>query len=71
MLLGAGEVDIDFNVNVTLGGDGKLIGGPGGHPDAAQGAQLAIVTTALTGGGFAKMVERVSCVTTPGGSVDV
>ncbi len=71
MLLGAGEVDLGFNVNVAIGGNGQMIGGPGGHPDAAQGAELAIVTTTLTGGGFAKIVEDVACVTTPGGDVDV
>ncbi|WP_299028231.1 citrate lyase subunit alpha [uncultured Sulfitobacter sp.] len=71
MVLGAVEVDRAFNVNVTIGGDGSLIGGPGGHPDAAQGASLTIVTTGLTAGGYAKFVENVRCVTTPGASVDV
>ncbi len=71
MLLGAAEIDLDFNVNVALGGNGQIIGGPGGHPDAAQGAGLSIVTTTLTGGGFARVVEEVGCVTTPGIDVDV
>ncbi|RKE97680.1 citrate lyase subunit alpha/citrate CoA-transferase [Sulfitobacter guttiformis] len=71
MVLGAVEVDRHFNINVTLGGDGRLIGGPGGHPDAAQGAQLTIVTTGLVAGGFAKLVEHVRCVTTSGKHVDV
>lgn len=71
MVLGAVEVDRQFNVNVTIGGDGRLIGGPGGHPDAAQGAALTIVTTGLVAGGFAKLVENVRCVTTKGSTVDV
>ena len=71
MVLGAVEIDKDFNVNVTIGGDGRLIGGPGGHPDAAQGAQLTIVTTGLTAGGYAKLVNDVRCVTTPGADIDV
>ncbi|MEQ6204384.1 citrate lyase subunit alpha [Sulfitobacter sp. HNIBRBA2951] len=71
MVLGAVEVDAAFNVNVTIGGDGRLIGGPGGHPDAAAGARLTIVTTGLNGGGYAKLVERVRCVTTQGRDVDV
>jgi citrate lyase subunit alpha/citrate CoA-transferase len=71
MVLGAVEIDTHFNVNVTIGGDGRLIGGPGGHPDAAQGAALTIVTTGLTAGGYAKLVENVRCVTTSGKDVDV
>ena len=71
MLLGAAEVDAGFNVNVAVGGDGRLIGGPGGHPDTAEGARLTIVTTALTGGGFAKLVDEVACIVTPGKDVDV
>jgi citrate lyase subunit alpha/citrate CoA-transferase len=71
MVLGAVEIDRAFNVNVTIGGDGRLIGGPGGHPDAAQGAELTIVTTDLTAGGYAKLVEHARCVTTQGKDVDV
>lgn len=71
MVLGAVEIDRQFNVNVTIGGDGRLIGGPGGHPDAAQGAALTIVTTILTAGGYAKLVEHTRSVTTLGKDVDV
>jgi citrate lyase subunit alpha/citrate CoA-transferase len=31
MILGAAEIDLDFNVNVTLGSSGLIIGGSGGH----------------------------------------
>lgn len=71
MLLGAVEVDAGFNVNVVSGGDGRILGGPGGHPDTAAGAQLRIVTTELTGGGYAKLVEEVGTVSTPGHDVDL
>ncbi|MCR9135721.1 MAG: citrate CoA-transferase [Alphaproteobacteria bacterium] len=71
MLLGAIEVDRAFNVNVVNGGNGQIFGGPGGHPDAAFGASLSIVTTGLVGGGYAKLVDHVRCVSTPGDSVDV
>lgn len=71
MMLGAVEIDKHLNVNVTIAGDGRLIGGPGGHPDAAQGATLTIVTTGLTGAGYPKLVEDVRCVTTPGTDIDV
>jgi citrate lyase subunit alpha/citrate CoA-transferase len=47
------------------------MGGSGGHADTAAGAKLAIVTTRLNAGGYAKVVERVTTVTTPGETVDV
>jgi citrate lyase subunit alpha / citrate CoA-transferase len=69
MILGAAEVDTDFNVNVTRASDGRIIGGSGGHADTAAGAGLAIVTTTLTAGGFAKIVDHLTCRTTPGDSI--
>lgn len=71
MILGATEVDLAFNVNVTTGSDGVIMGGSGGHADAAAGARLALVTTRLNAGGYAKITERVTTITTPGASVDV
>jgi citrate lyase subunit alpha/citrate CoA-transferase len=70
MLLGAAEVDLDFNVNVSTGSDGRILGGSGGHADTAAGAQLAIVTTRLATAANPKIVERVRCLTTPGETVD-
>jgi len=71
MILGAAEIDVDFNVNVTTGTDGVIMGGSGGHADTAAGAKLAIVTTRLNAGGYAKVVDCVTTVTTPGETVDV
>lgn len=71
MVLGAAEVDLDFNVNVTLGADGRILGGSGGHADTADGAELAIVTTRLAAAAGPKIVDRVACITTPGPTVDV
>ena len=71
MLLGAAEIDREFNINVTLAGDGRIIGGAGGHPDTAAGARLAVATTRLTGGGYPKVVDSVGCITTPGRDVDL
>ena len=70
MLLGAAEVDLDFNVNVTTGSSGAILGGSGGHADTAAGAKLALVATRLTSGSGPKIVERVGCLTTPGESID-
>ena len=71
VILGAAEIDVDFNVNVTTGSTGKILGGSGGHADTAAGAKLAIVTTKLAAANHAKVVERVTTVTTPGETIDV
>lgn len=71
VILGAAEVDLDFNVNVTTGTDGNIIGGSGGHADCAAGAKLAIVTTRLNASERSKVVERVNTITTPGETIDV
>ncbi|WP_346777980.1 citrate lyase subunit alpha [Paraburkholderia sp. Ac-20340] len=70
MVLGASEVDLDFNVNVTTGADGSILGGSGGHSDTAAGSKLAIVTTRLASRVGPKIVGRVGCLTTPGETVD-
>ncbi len=69
MILGAAEVDTDFNVNVTQASNGRIIGGSGGHSDTAAGAKLPLVTTTLTAGDFAKIVKRLICRTTPGATI--
>ena len=69
-ILGAAEIDRAFNVNVTTGTDGVILGGSGGHADTAAGAKLTLITTALVAGAHAKVVERVTTCTTPGETVD-
>ncbi|MYM55234.1 citrate lyase subunit alpha [Thalassovita mangrovi] len=69
MILGAAELDRDFNINVTCASDGRIIGGSGGHADTAGGAKLPIVTTTLRAGGHAKLVENLTCLTTPGNTI--
>jgi citrate lyase subunit alpha/citrate CoA-transferase len=71
MILGAAEIDLDFNVNVTTRSNGVLMGGSGGHADTACGSKLAIVTTKLKAGKYPKIVENVTTVTTPGSTIDV
>jgi citrate lyase subunit alpha/citrate CoA-transferase len=70
MLLGAAEIDLDFNVNVTIGADGVILGGSGGHADTAAGAKLALVVTRLAASAGPKLVERLGCITTPGETID-
>ena len=71
MILGATEIDINFNVNVTTASDGMIMGGSGGHSDTAAGAKLAIVVTNLVKARLPIIKERVTTVTTPGESIDV
>ncbi|WP_138204860.1 citrate lyase subunit alpha [Haloimpatiens lingqiaonensis] len=71
MILGATEIDTDFNVNVTTGSDGIIMGGSGGHSDTAAGAKLAIVVTNLMKARLPIIKDRVTTVTTPGESIDV
>jgi len=71
VVLGALEIDTDFNVNVITGSDGKLRGASGGHSDTASGAKLTIVVCPSYRGRLPIVVEKVSTVVTPGETVDV
>lgn len=71
MILGATEIDTDFNVNVTTGSNGYIMGGSGGHSDTAAGSKLAIVVTQLIKGRLPIVVDKVTTITTPGETVDV
>lgn len=70
-VLGATEIDKQFNVNVITGSDGVIMGGSGGHSDAAAGASLTIITTNLVRSRLAVLKDRVQTITTPGESIDV
>ena len=71
VILGASEIDLDFNVNVTTGSDGIILGGSGGHADTAAGAKLAIIVSTLVNSRISCLVDRVTTVTTPGETIDV
>ena len=70
-VLGALEIDTDFNVNVIVGSDGIVRGAPGGHPDAAAGAKVSIIITPLIRSRIPVVIDKVTTVTTPGETVDV
>lgn len=71
VVLGALEVDRDFNVNVVVGSDGTIQGAPGGHPDTAAGARCSIIVAPLIRGRIATVRESCTSITTPGETVDV
>ena len=71
VILGASEIDKNFNINVTTGSDGVILGGSGGHADTATGAKLTIITTKLFNARVSAVVDEVRTITTPGEVVDV
>jgi len=70
VVLGATEVDIDFNVNVNTHSDGRMLHGIGGHQDTAAGARFTIVTVPLYRKKNPIVREKVTTITTPGDVVD-
>ena len=71
VILGALEVDVDFNVNVVTGSDGIVRGAPGGHPDTAAGSNCSIIVAPLVRGRIPTICDKVVTVVTPGEVVDV
>ncbi len=71
VILGATEIDLNFNVNVTTTSLGTIIGGSGGHADAAHGAKVTVITTNLLKSRLPIIKENVTTITTPGEDVDV
>lgn len=71
VILGATEIDLDFNVNVITGGDGVLMGGSGGHQDTAAGAKMSIIVSKLFSSRLPVIKNRVDVIATPGTTIDV
>ena len=71
VILGATEIDTNFNVNVTTDSHGKIMGGSGGHSDTAHGAKVTVIVTNLIKSRMPIIKESVTTVTTPGEDVDV
>lgn len=71
VLLGATQVDLDFNVNVHTDSNGYIMGGSGGHSDTAAGSKLAIIIAPLSRARLPLVVERCLCKSTPGNTIDV
>jgi citrate lyase subunit alpha / citrate CoA-transferase len=70
-ILGATEIDLDFNVNVNTHSDGLLLHGIGGHADAAASAGCCIVTVPSFRKRIPVVRERVTTLSCPGEAVDV
>jgi citrate lyase subunit alpha/citrate CoA-transferase len=71
VILGATEVDVDFNANANTESNGLLLHNTGGHTDTAAGAKLAIVVAPSMRGRLPIVRDAVTTITTPGAVVDV
>jgi citrate lyase subunit alpha / citrate CoA-transferase len=71
VVLGALEIDVDFNVNVITGSEGYVRGASGGHSDTASGAKLTVVVCPSFRGRIPIIKKRVHTVVTPGETVHV
>ena len=70
VVLGATEVDTNFNVNVNTHSDGRMLHGIGGHQDTAAGSSLCIITCPIYRKSNPIVREQVTTITTPGDVVD-
>ena len=71
VILGATQIDTDFNVNVHTDSNGYIMGGSGGHSDTAAGAKLTMIVAPLFRARLPIVVDQVLAVSTPGDTVDV
>ena len=71
VILGATEIDLNFNVNVTTATTGLIMGGSGGHSDTANGAKVTVVVSPLMKSRLPIIRPEITTVTTPGEDVDV
>ncbi len=70
-VLGATEVDVQFNVNVITDSKGQIMGALGGHPDVSAGSKCTVIVTPLLRGRLPIVTESVQTISTPGETVDV
>ncbi len=71
VILGATEVDTNFNVNVHTDSNGYIMGGSGGHSDTAAGAKIAMIIAPMFRARLPLISDRVNCISTPGRDIDV
>ena len=71
VILGATQIDTDFNVNVHTDSNGYIMGGSGGHSDTAAGAKLSMIIAPMFRARLPIVTDRVACISTPGRDIDV
>ena len=70
-MLGATEIDVDFNVNVHTDSNGIIMGGSGGHTDIAERCNMAVVIAPLFRNRLPIVLDHVNVISTPGKNIDV
>lgn len=70
VILGATEIDYNFNVNVTTDSHQTIIGGSGGHSDTATEAKVSVIVSPLIKGRIPVIKDRVTTITTLGKNID-
>lgn len=71
VVLGATQIDTDFNINVHTDSNNLIIGGSGGHTDVAAEAKLTVIVAPLSRARMSIVVDKVFTVSTPGSDVDL
>ena len=71
VVLGATQIDTDFNINVHTDFNNLIMGGSGGHTDVAAEAKLTVIVAPLSRARMSIVVDRVFTVSTPGSDVDL
>ena len=71
VILGATEIDTDFNVNVHTDSNGYIMGGSGGHSDTAAGSKLCMIIAPMFRARLPIVTDHVHCISTPGKDIDV
>ncbi|MBI9067903.1 MAG: citrate lyase subunit alpha [Salinivirgaceae bacterium] len=71
VVLGALEIDTNFNVNVITGSEGDIRGASGGHSDTAAGAHMTVVVCPSFRGRIPIIKKKINNVVTPGETIDV
>ncbi len=71
VILGATEIDTDFNVNVHTDSNGYIMGGSGGHSDTAAGSKLSMIIAPMQRARLPIVTDKVTCISTPGKDIDV
>lgn len=71
VVLGATEIDENFNVNVHTDSSGIIKGGSGGHTDTANGAKLSVIVAPLFRARLPIILDEVWCKSTNGSAIDM
>ena len=71
VILGATEIDTDFNVHVHTDSNGYIMGGSGGHSDTAAGSKLSMIIAPMFRARLPIITDEVTCISTPGKTIDV